>query len=414
MAKYTVEVRDILEEKAGYTHEAGFSEIDDVIEKSWDKVFTTKCYFFDEDYRKPLCCKILKHFYMREIGAETVGLWQYWMNRTLEEQMPYYNQMYKSTLLRYPIFANTDTTTHHKRENTGETTEDETGNENQTAARELTSNRDTVNNGTSYVTDDLTEDTTQNVIGSKDSNTETEETDDFTKNTETNETGRNEDNKSVTVNGTDTKNTVTSDTDVSSGTKDTTNTHWDLYSDTPQSGLQNIVANDGADADLQYLTNFRKTTDETKETVNTTDNKNGTVDETGTSFEETGENDILETSKNTVTDEISNDLKNSYSETHEDYTEDSTGNKTSHEVTNGATWNEETSGYIENETSGYDKNNVYNSLGTSHDLETFGEHFTGKIGSDTYAEMLMKFRDTFLNLDMELINHFEENFIQLW
>lgn len=101
MAKYTTLVRSICESKSGLLQSVGGNSVDDVIAKSWDKIFTTKAEFFNEDHRQVICSKILKHYYMREIGAETVGLWMMWMNTRLEEIMPYYNQMYESETMKY-------------------------------------------------------------------------------------------------------------------------------------------------------------------------------------------------------------------------------------------------------------------------------------------------------------------------
>ena len=101
MAKYTTLVRTICEQKAGLDESVGFSQVDTVIAQAWDKIFTTKVEFWKEDYRQVLCSKILKHYYMREIAAETVGLWQLWINTRLEEIMPYYNQLYKSAELEF-------------------------------------------------------------------------------------------------------------------------------------------------------------------------------------------------------------------------------------------------------------------------------------------------------------------------
>lgn len=128
MSKYTTEVRFICEQKAGLNSSAGFESVDEILEKSWDKILTTKCTIFDEEYRKPLFKKILKHYYTREIGAETVGLWQLWINRDLEEKLPYYNQLYSSTLLEFNPFNDVDLTTKENRtgKNTGNTTSSNT------------------------------------------------------------------------------------------------------------------------------------------------------------------------------------------------------------------------------------------------------------------------------------------------
>ena len=105
MSNYTTEVRFICESLAGKTESVGADSVDSVLEKSWDKIFASSAPFFDEEYRKPLCKKILKHFYLREIGADTFGIWKLWMNTRLEEIMPFYNQLYESELLEFnPLY----------------------------------------------------------------------------------------------------------------------------------------------------------------------------------------------------------------------------------------------------------------------------------------------------------------------
>ena len=113
MSKYTVEVRFICEQKAGLTSSAGCDTIDSVISKSWDKIFTSKVKFFDEKYRKKLCSKILKHYYLQEIGFETVGQWMYHLNTRLEEIMPYYNQLYESEQIKFDPLNNVSVTRSH-------------------------------------------------------------------------------------------------------------------------------------------------------------------------------------------------------------------------------------------------------------------------------------------------------------
>lgn len=101
MSKYTTEVRFICESKSGLSESKGFGSVDEVLNGSWDKIFTSKVSFFDENYRGVLCKKILKHYYLREIGCETVGIWLLWMNTKLEEIMPYYNKLYESELIKF-------------------------------------------------------------------------------------------------------------------------------------------------------------------------------------------------------------------------------------------------------------------------------------------------------------------------
>lgn len=119
MSKYTTEVRFICEQKCLQEESLGFNSVDEVVANSWKKIFTTKCAFFDEDYRSVLCQKILKHYYTREIGFETAGLWMLWMNRRLEEIMPYYNQLYKSAQLEFNPLHDVDYYREGNRQNDG-------------------------------------------------------------------------------------------------------------------------------------------------------------------------------------------------------------------------------------------------------------------------------------------------------
>ena len=74
MSKYTTEVRFICESKSGLEVSGGSGDVDNIIANSWNKIFTSKAPFFDEEYRSVLCQKILKHYYLREICCETVGI----------------------------------------------------------------------------------------------------------------------------------------------------------------------------------------------------------------------------------------------------------------------------------------------------------------------------------------------------
>ena len=120
MSKYTTELRFICESKAGLTDSVGFNQIDDVISNSWNKIFDNFP-IFDESYRSVLCSKILKHYYTREISAETVGLWQLWLNTRMGEIMPYYNKLYESALLEFDPFKDTNYSRNHGGTFTGDT-----------------------------------------------------------------------------------------------------------------------------------------------------------------------------------------------------------------------------------------------------------------------------------------------------
>jgi hypothetical protein len=81
MSNYTVELRQLIQN--GY----------DIGLKDYP--------IFDEKYRDTLNNKIIMHYWMREIGAETAGLFKLYLNRTMTEIIPYYNQLYKSAQLEF-------------------------------------------------------------------------------------------------------------------------------------------------------------------------------------------------------------------------------------------------------------------------------------------------------------------------
>lgn len=71
---------------------------------------------FDENYRDEFENKIIRHFYFREIGFETVGRFLFHLETKLNEIMPYYNQMYKSTLFDFNPLINYQVTETQSRE----------------------------------------------------------------------------------------------------------------------------------------------------------------------------------------------------------------------------------------------------------------------------------------------------------
>ena len=255
MSKYTTEVRFICESKAGLSESAGCDNVNDIISKSWDKIFTSKAVFFDESYRAILCQKILKHYYLREIGSETVGIWKLWLNTRLEEIMPFYNQLYKSALIEFNPLYDVDLKRTHNRKI--DSSKQDTG-------------------------------TSQSVSSGE-----------------------------INASGT------------SSGSSN--NTKKDLYSDTPQGAITGLE-------NENYLTNARKVTD------------------TGST---SNENSSTGTNKTTVNDDTSN-------------------------------------------------------TGTANSLEDYVENVIGKQGSESYSSMLLKFRETFLNIDMQVIEEFSDLFMGLW
>ena len=312
MSKYTTEVRFICETEAGLTESVGYSKVDEVLDKSWDKIFDAGDWdIYDEEYRPILCKKILKHFYTREIGAETAGLWKLWLNQRMAEIMPYYNQLYKSTLLEFNPLYDTDYTTSGNRQ----TDEDEQ------SGRETESDYTRTDDLQSKRTDDLNSKRIDNLQANKTYNSEQTRTDNLHENT--------------------------------SGTR------YDLYSDTPQGALTGVESE-------TYLTNARKITD------------TGTRDNTGTQETETNGNDLL---SNTGSQDINN-----------------TGTQTI-----------ENTGNVNNK--GKDTENTKRVMNNTQD---YLEHVVGKRGTQSYAKMIMELRDSFINIDMMIIDELNDLFFNLW
>lgn len=112
MSRYTTEVRYICESLAGLDKSVGYSNVNEVIEKSRNRIFPP-FEIFDESYRPVLETKILKHFYTREIGSESFGLWQLRLDAKLSIIMPYYNKLYKAINIDIPVIDNVDMNVEH-------------------------------------------------------------------------------------------------------------------------------------------------------------------------------------------------------------------------------------------------------------------------------------------------------------
>lgn len=256
---------------------------------------------FDENYREGLNKKIINHYYFREIGFETASLFKFYLNRTMNEIMPYYNQLYKSELLKFNPFYNVDQVTVADRKASG--TRTDTG-RNQTDSEQ--ENKNTVS---------------ENMIDS----------------------------------GKDTSLTNSSTSDNNYKKSNIDHGRKKVFSDTPQ-GLLRIgnIENEI----------YASTAD---------------IEEEGT--HELGTN-------------VSNGIENS-----------TTTNLQDHKKQGTTTTNSELSG-----------KNVSNSHTSSmhDDTDNYLNHIIGKSAGETYSEMLIKYRNTFLNIDMMVIDELKELFMNVY
>lgn len=247
MSKYTTELRFICETSAGLTDSEGYTSTRDIIEKSRAKIFDFDYPIFDEKYRSVLETKIIKHYYTREIAAETVGLWKLWLDERMNNIMPYYNQLYKSELLEFNPLYDTDITTDSNRKEKHE--------ENTTDSNVRTDNTSRDENGTETRTDNLA-----------------------SSNTRTDDLKTSNDHE---------------EHDTDSGTNDS----LQAYSDTPQNGLTGVT-------ELNYLTNATKNTGSDSKTHNNDgsyETKNTGTQTNNATQTGTVRNDISNTVRNTGT-----------------------------------------------------------------------------------------------------------------
>ena len=299
MSKYTSEVRFICESLTGHDESSGYDGIDEIIEQAIPLIFSFDFPIFDENYREVLCTKILRHYYTREIGLETYGLWKLKLQTKLNEIMPYYNKLYESELLKFNPLYDVNMTTVNSGSKTGEST-NIGNNENK-----RTSNRQ---NKLSGVQTD--EDSRTNTL-----------------------TGSNsEESDSLTAGN---------------------NVNRDMYSDTPQGALTGVESGN-------YLTNARKVTGETN--ASEVGKRSGTSNSTESS---SGRNSSVNTKEES----------GSGSETNTGFTQ---------------------------------------TVDKSKNTEDYVMQVMGKTGGVSYAKLLKEFRDTFLNIDMEIIKDLGELFMLLW
>ena len=223
MSKYTTQVRFICETNAGLTESVGFNDVENILDKSWSKIFTDFP-IFDEEYRAELCKKILRHYYTREICCETVGRWKLFLDDKMKNIMPYYNQLYKSELLKIQPLVSVDRSITHEGK----------GSDSKSTHRS----------------------------GTNSSQTNTTESAD----------------KSTQRNGTNSSQTNTT------GSTDT----WSYYSDTPQGGIEGIQNNEyltnathntGSDSTESTLSGSNNDTETEKRSVSTENKQNGNSDE---------------------------------------------------------------------------------------------------------------------------------------
>ena len=363
VSKYTTEVRYICEVAAGLDESKGFSDVDEIIEAAIPSVFSFDFPIFDENYREVICTKILRHYYTREIGLETVGLWKLKMQTKLNEIMPFYNQLYESQLLKFNPLYDVDLNTTHVGNKDGETTKQESRSDNLTNTLTRAENGTVVNTG-------------ETVEGENKTGTNT---------SEGTSTDVNNGNITRTGNASESGNTNGTKANANNYQETENDTNYNLFSETPQGALT------GVDEE-EYLTDARKITD-----AKTKTGKNDTSDVSNENYSKTRNNS--DTENNSTTGVSESNLSTSFDEKNDRTTinrDDSTSNKNTTE--NGSRTG----------TGSVTGNERFNNT------EQYIVHVVGKQAGVSYSKLLKEFRDTFLNIDMDVINSLSDLFLNLW
>lgn len=424
---------------------------------------------FDESYRNYLNKKIIDHFYFREIGQETPDRFNFFLARKMNEIMPYYNQIYESTLIDYdPLateFFKEGTHTERKREyegnakkrsKRGETTGEVFSSNEDTKHNEIfgqvskegnvgsyskqgDKNVDTVNkkiedfneDKTSKTTEDFNQDKVSKETQALSEDKGSKKTEDFTENREGN-----------VLTTTDMHTKTVSESD-STGTKKTNTSQTTVFSDLPQAGMtqSTTIKPDGTIVKTQ--TGYATTTTDVAGTENTTTTDHTTTttntDNTGTvnadSTEKITNDNTTNVTENKTNDnviDVTENIKN-------DNVTDFTGNTQNDNVTD-FTQNEKTTWHESgNHTEDTDYKNdtntdvTYNAKNdserntavsgnssslrkeTSKTGENVSETFTGKGRKGvSAADLILKYRSTLINVDMMVIEELETLFMGVY
>lgn len=406
MSKYTTEVRFICEEAAGLKDSVGYNDVNEVVEKAYPKIFDSSLVFYNEETKARLLPKILIHYYQREIGFETVGLWKLKLNQKMREILPYYNQLYASEALEYDPLKNVDNYHTHEGEHNDNDTENLSITDNKTQTKDYTETRNL--EGTHDATETRNLQTVDDGRSSYDRNEDT-----ILRHDKTITQGND-----VKQHGNDT--TAQADdvtihaNDVNTHAIDSPLDHWEMFSDTPQGGIDGVqlaggVGTSGTLEDNAYLTNATHITESPAATHDTVQhgnitNQHGTITNTyGDVTQQHG--DIVET-YNKLADKADHVDSDGW---------DKTDNTNTHTGTVRNAGETTDTGTIRNAGETIDRaTSAHMKQKANTGADAYTNHEYGKIGVATYQEMVMKWRESFLNIDMQIIDELGNLFMKVW
>ena len=447
MAEYTIEVRTLVQRKYP---------------------FAMNDYpIFDEMYREELNNKILQHFWYREIGQETPDRFNRMLRRKMFEIMPYYNQLYKSTLLEFDPLASEyvqggnkvgvksseDMGMHYGAHSTDSTGDVFTSNRDLTQKTGLEGTQDYTSNANYSKDGDKT--SKETMIRTEDLNEKKDSTEgvtqDETRNTTYDEKTIHDQDEEHKENTTD--KTVTDSEEDYTGSSNTTGNK--MHTD----NITDIGSKDSKFSDIPQAMNVEEVEDENGNTVevsgylttrtvdNTVNNRTDIGNENWTEnvtqqHNQTNDTTTDYTHEKTNTDKIDyTNQKNSDELVIDKLTRDTDYN---HTVDNDNTINQITD-YTENwheegESAQADntkikqntvlgeneKNDTERNIANTHDeaskrseqkkaeSETEAQHYTTGRRGVSPAKLIQEWRSIFINVDMMILEELEPLFMQVW
>ena len=103
MSKYTMTIKDIVDD---YSITSESRDIDSKLDVARGYLFDFNYPVIDSETKKRIEIAILKHYYLREIAFETVGIFKIKLNDRLNLIMPRYNSLYEKQDLSLSPYIN--------------------------------------------------------------------------------------------------------------------------------------------------------------------------------------------------------------------------------------------------------------------------------------------------------------------
>ena len=103
MSKYTMTIKDIVDD---YSITSESRDIDSKLDVARNYLFDFNYPVIDDETKKRIEVAILKHYYLREIAFETIGIFKIKLNDRLNLIMPRYNSLYEKQDLSLSPYIN--------------------------------------------------------------------------------------------------------------------------------------------------------------------------------------------------------------------------------------------------------------------------------------------------------------------